>query len=184
MEPAIGLIELKSVARGIVVCDAIAKKAPVKILRTHPVCPGKYIVLFGGEVGPVEESFAEGVRAAGDMLVNELILPQVHESVMPAITGTTGIKEFASLGVIETFSVASCVVAADIAAKAADVQLIEVRLAMGLGGKAYFVMTGDLFSIEAAYAKAVEYVRGEGLLAGSEIIAAPHADVITQGVYW
>jgi len=184
MEPAIGLIELKSVARGIVITDVVAKKAPVNILKTHPVCPGKYIVLFSGEVAPVVESLEAGKVAAGDLLVNDLLLPQVHESVIPAISGINKIEEFGSLGIVETFSVASCVTAADIAAKAADVSLVEIRLAMGLGGKAYFVMTGDLYSVEAGFAAATEFVKKEGLLAGAEIIAAPHADVIEKGVYW
>lgn len=184
MAPAIGLIELKSVARGIFVTDTIAKKAPVRILKTHPVCPGKYIILFAGDVAPVEESLAAGVASADDMLVNELILPQVHEDVIPAINGVSKVKKFGSLGVVETFSVASCIVAADIAAKMADISLVEIRLAMGLGGKAYFVMTGDLNSVEVATSAAVEHVRSEGLLAGSEIIPAPHSDVIEKAVYW
>lgn len=184
IDPAIGLIELKSVARGIVVTDVVAKKAPVKILRTHPVCPGKYILLFAGDVASVKESLEAGVAAARDLLVNELLLPQVHEDVIPAINGVANVREFGSLGVVETFSVASCVVAADIAAKAADIKLIEIRLAMGLGGKAYFTMSGDLYSVEASFAAAVEHVKKEGLLAGAEIIAAPHADVIEKGVYW
>ena len=184
MEPAIGLIELKSVARGIVVTDVIAKKAPVTVLRTHPVCPGKYIVLFSGDVAPVDESLRAGIEAAGDLLVNDLFLPHVHESIIPAISGAVVVEKFASLGVIETFSVASCIVAADIAAKKADVTLTEIRLAMGLGGKAYFVMTGEQHSVEASLEAATEYVRGEGLLAGSEIIRSPHEDVIEKGVYW
>jgi microcompartment protein CcmL/EutN len=184
MEPAIGLIELKSVARGIVVTDVVAKKAPVNILKTHPICPGKYVVLFSGEVGPVVESLEAGKAAARDLLVNDLLLPQVHESVVPAISGINKVEEFGSIGIVETFSVASCVVAADIAAKAADISLVEVRLAMGLGGKAYFVMTGELYSVEASFAAATEFVKKEGLLAGAEVIAAPHADVISKGVYW
>lgn len=184
MEPSIGLIELKSVARGIVVTDAVAKKAPVRILESHPICPGKYIVLFAGEVAPVEESLAAGIATAGDMLVNEMMLPQVHEGVIPAITGSAKVNEFGSLGIVESFSVASCLVAADIAAKKADVVLTEIRLAMGLGGKAYFVMTGDLYSVESALEAATSYVRSEGMLAGSELIPAPHPDLIAKGVYW
>lgn len=184
MEPAIGLIELKSVARGIVVTDMVAKKAPVRILRTHPVCPGKYIVLFAGDVAPVEESLKAGINASGDYLVNDMMLSQVHEGVIPAIMGVSAVEKFASLGIVETFSVASCIMAADIAAKRADVTLTEIRLAMGLGGKAYFVMTGEQHSVEAALEAATEYVRGEGLLAGSEIIQSPHEDVIEKGVYW
>lgn len=184
MNPAIGLIELNSVARGLVVTDAVAKKAPVEILETHPICPGKYLVLFAGEVGPVEESLKEGVEAGREAVINRLFLPNVHLDVIPAVTGSTRIEEFGSIGIIETFSVASCVVAADIAAKAAEVKLVEVRLANGLGGKAFFVMTGDLYSVEASVEAAQKFVMSEGTLAGREIIPAPHPDLIEKGMYW
>ncbi len=114
---ALGIIEVKSIARGLKVTDMIAKKAPVTILRTHPICPGKYMVIFGGEVGDVEESLKEGQSIASDMLVSDLFLPHIHESILPAISGTTKIEKFGALGIIETFSVASCVRAADKAAK-------------------------------------------------------------------
>lgn len=184
MNPAIGMIELNSVARGIVVTDAVAKKAPVEILETHPICPGKYLVLFAGEVGPVEESLKEGVEVGREAVINQLLLPNVHLDVIPAITGSTSIDAFGSVGIIETFSIASCVVAADIAAKAAEVKLVEVRLANGLGGKAYFVMTGDLHSVEASVEAAQQFVMSEGTLAGREIIPAPHPDLIEKGMYW
>lgn len=183
-EPAIGLIEFKSVARGIIATDAIVKKAPVAILETHPICPGKYMVLFAGEVADVGESLTEGVRVGGDMVVNELFLPYVHPDIIPAITGTTVIERFGAIGVIETFSVASCVAAADKAAKATPAKMVEIRLANGLGGKAYFVMTGELYDIEASILAAKGHVKSEGLLAGCEIIPAPHPDLINKGIYW
>lgn len=184
MNPALGMIELNSVARGIVVTDYIAKKAPVEILETHPICPGKYLVLFAGEVGPVEESLKEGVEVGRESVINRLFLPNVHPDVIPAITGSTRIEEFGSVGIIETFSIASCVVAADIAAKTAEVKIVEVRLANGLGGKAFFVMTGELYSVEASVEAAHRFVMSEGALAGKEIIPAPHPDLIEKGMYW
>jgi len=184
MNPALALIELNSVAKGIVVTDLIVKKAPVDLLETHPICPGKYLILFAGMVGPVEESLAEGVAAGSDSVINKLLLPNVHLDVIPAIAGCTDIREFGSIGIIETFSVASCVVAADIAAKAAEVKLVEIRLANGLGGKAFFVMTGDLHSVEASVDSAAKFVMSEGMLAAREIIAAPHPDLIEKGMYW
>ena len=61
VEPAIAMIELKSIAKGILATDALAKKAPVRILETHPICPGKYMILFAGEVGDVEEALKAGL---------------------------------------------------------------------------------------------------------------------------
>lgn len=183
-EPALGLIEFKSVARGIITTDAIAKKAPVKILDTHPICPGKYVVIFAGEVADVEESMKAGIKVGGDLVVNELFLPYVHRDIIPAITGTTVIENFGAIGVIETFSIASCVVAADKAAKETPAKMVEIRLANGLGGKGYFVLTGDLADVEASIAVAKGHTQSEGMLAGCEIIPAPHPDLINKGIYW
>lgn len=183
-EPALGLIEYKSVARGIYSCDAMAKKAPVRILETHPVCPGKYITIICGEVADVEEAMKAGLKTGKDMVVADIFLPYIHRSIVPAIAGTTKIEQFGSIGVIESFSVAVCVEAADIAAKATPIQLVEIRLANGLGGKAYFVMTGDLADVEASLAAAEQYVKTEGMLAACELIPSPHPDLIVKGIYW
>lgn len=183
-EPALGMIEFKSVAKGIIASDAMAKKATIKILETHPICPGKYMVLICGEVAEVDEALKAGIEAGQDMIVNHLFLPHLHKSVIPAMTGTSEISKFGAIGVIETFSIASCIVAADIAAKATPVELAEIRLAMGLGGKAYFIMTGELYNVEASLEAAKKHVKNEGLLAGCEIIPAPHPDIISKGVYW
>lgn len=184
LEPALGLIEFKSIARGVLATDAIVKKAPVKILSTNPICPGKYMVIFAGEVANVDESLRAGLVAGGDMVINQLFIPYLHDDVIPAISGATKIAQFGALAIIEAFSVACCVMGADIAAKTAPVKLVELRLANGLGGKGFFVLTGELADIEAAVAATKEYIKSEGMLAGCEIIAAPHPDLLAKGVYW
>ena len=183
-QPALGMIEFKSIARGVKTADAMIKKAPIHILETHPICPGKYMILFCGEVADVEESLAEGISIGGDMVINDLIIPHLHKQIIPALTGTNPVENFKSLGIVETFSIASCVVAADKAVKMAQVELVEIRLANGLGGKAYFVMTGELYDVEASIQTAVEHIKEEGMLAASEIIQNPHPVLIEKGVYF
>lgn len=182
-KPALSLIEFNSVAKGILATDAIAKKAPVDILNSNPICPGKYMVIFAGNVADVEESVKAGIEAGGDGVINNLFLPQIHQDIIPAVTGTTEIKQFDAIGIVETFSIASCIIGADLAAKASLAKLVEIRLANGLGGKGYFIMTGKLADIEASIDTAKEHIKTEGLLAGCEIIAAPHPDLIEE-IYW
>lgn len=184
MKPALGLIEFKSIAKGIFATDALVKKAPVTILSTNPICPGKHMVIFAGDVADVEEALAAGIEAAGDMVVNELFLANIHQDVIPAISACSQIEKFGAIGIVEAFSVASCVNGADIAAKTAPIKLVEIRLANGLGGKGYFTLTGELADVEAAVASAKEFIAKEGLLAGCEIIASPHPDLIAKGMYW
>ena len=55
-----------------------------------------------------------------------------------------------ALGIVESFSVASLIEGADAAVKTANVELIEIRLAMALGGKAFVTLTGDVAAVESA----------------------------------
>lgn len=183
-EPSLGMIEYKSVARGVFSCDAMVKKAPVRILETHPICPGKYLTIICGDVAEVEEALKVGLETGGDMVVADLFLPFVHRDVIPALAGTAQIENFRSLGIIETFAVATCLQAADIAVKATPIQLVEIRLANGLGGKGYFVMTGELADVEGSLAVARDFAAQAGMLAACELIPAPHPDLLAKGVYW
>ncbi len=177
MREAIGLVETVSIAVGIQVTDAMAKMADVEILESTAICPGKYMVLVAGEVESVESSLGRGVEVGGDVVVDKMMIPHVHPSVFPAILGATEAGELKALGVVETFTVASSILAADAAAKAAHVTLLEIRLAKGLGGKAFFTMTGEVFEVEAAMEAALEVARGGGNLVRSVVIPRPHKDL-------
>jgi microcompartment protein CcmL/EutN len=176
--PALGIVEVTSIARGVVVADAMVKKAPVRILQSHPISPGKHIVVIAGEVAEVEESMQAGLAAAGATLVDRLFLPQVHPQLPPLVAGQPAprAEPLLAVAILETYSVASTVLAADAAAKAAEVQLLDMRLGQGLGGKGFFTMTGELESIEAAADAGRAAIEG-GLLVGVEIIPRPHDDL-------
>jgi microcompartment protein CcmL/EutN len=174
---AIGLIETISIAVGVRITDEMVKTAPVEILEATPICPGKYMVLIAGAVSPVEDSLRRGVEVGGDVVVDTLLIPYVHRQIFPAILGTTDVTDLGALGVVETFTVASTILAADAAAKAAPVRLVEIRLAKGLGGKAFFTMTGEVFEVEAAMAAALKITKDTGTLVRSVVIPRPHEDI-------
>ncbi len=174
---AIGLVETISIAVGLRVTDEMAKTAPVEILEATPICPGKFMVLVAGEVSAVESAMSRGVEVGGDVVVDKLFIPKVHPDVFPAILSATEIDSLLALGVVETFTVASTILAADAAAKAAGIRLIELRLAKGLGGKAFFTMTGEIFEVEAAMDAALRVVTAGGNLVRSVVIPRPHEDL-------
>lgn len=176
MKLAIGMIELNSIARGIEASDFMVKAARVDLLRSSTVCPGKYIVIIGGEVGDVSISIAEGEKRAGEYLVDKLLIPNVHPQLIPAIGMTTQIEEFGALGVIEFFSAAAAITAADTAAKAAGVTLIDVAIGYAIGGKGYVTLTGDVGAVRAAVAAAEENAE---LLVASAVIPKPSPAVFT-----
>ena len=177
MPLALGLLEFKSVSAGVQAADAMLKAARVDLLYAGATCPGKYVSIVSGEVAAVHSAVAAGRMVSEPFVVGELVLANVHPDVLPAVSATTLVAVTAALGVLETFSIASAILAADAAAKAADVQLIEVRIARGLGGKAFVVFTGEVAAVEAAMNAAIQPPKAEGLLTHYTVIPAPHPDL-------
>ncbi len=179
LRPALACLETSSIARGIRTCDEMAKKAAIRVLESATICPGKYIVVIGGEVEAVTQAFQHGLKVAGPTLVDHLHLPNAHPQLYPAIAGVTLVGEVDACGVVETLAVASAILGADAACKRAKVELIELRLARGLGGKAFFTLTGEQADVEAAVAAAEEIVGPEsGLLLRTEVIPRPHPQMV------
>lgn len=177
MDKAVGLLEWKSVARGIRATDALLKTAAVELFQAGPVCPGKYLALVGGEVGAVRSALDAARRESEGDVIDELFLAKVDPAVFPALAGTTECRPEGALGIVETFSAAAAVRAADIAVKTATVTLIEVRIARGMGGKAFALFAGEVGAVKAAAEAAARAAAADGLLLGREIIPAPHPDL-------
>ncbi len=174
---AIGCLEVTSIAKGFEIADAMVKAAQVEILINRSICPGKYMILVSGETDAVRSSLAAGETVAGDTEIDQFLIPNVHPQVFPAITGTQELPPLQALGIIETFSVASLIEAADAAVKAAEVTLLQLHLAMAIGGKAYCTLTGDVAAVEAAVAAGVETIRQKGLLVEKVVIPQPDPQI-------
>jgi microcompartment protein CcmL/EutN len=174
---AIGLVELNSIAAGIQTADEMVKVAPVTLIAAMTICPGKYISLVGGEVSAVESSVRRGLEVGAQWVVDRLFIPHLHPQVFPAILGTAQVESVRSLGVIETFSVAASIIAGDGAAKAAKVELTDLRLAQGLAGKSFVTMTGDVSDVRAGVEAGVALIKESGMLLKSVVIPRPHGDL-------
>lgn len=174
MSVAIGMIELNSIAKGFEVCDVVLKTSEVKLVTSQSICPGKYIVFISGNVAEVQAAVRNGIEAGDRYVVDELVIPSTHEDVFPALYATKNIGDVDALGVIETFSVVSSIFAADAAVKAASVRLIEIRMAMGLGGKAFCAFTGSVADVKAGVAAGLDAIHDKVMLVSSVIIPSPH----------
>ena len=174
---AIAMIELNSIAKGVAVGDEMLKAADVELVFAQTICAGKYMVMVSGDVDSVERASEVGKEVAGEFLVDDFVIPNVHSSIFAAITATTVIKHVDSLGIIETFSVASSIMAADAGVKAADVQIIEIRCATGLGGKSFLYLTGDVDSVKAAVEAGIDVLEGSGLVLSHVVIPSPTDEI-------
>lgn len=173
----LGVLEFSSIAIGISSLDAMVKIAPIKVIDARTICPGKYIIVFSGDVASVEYSFKRGIEVGSEFIVDSLFLPQIHPSVLEAIGNITQTDRWDSVGIIETLSVVSSIEAADYAAKESGVQIVEVRLAIGYGGKSYVKMIGNLNDVQASMEVATKKVLEKNLLCAKSIISQPHEEI-------
>ncbi len=176
----IGLVELNSIARGIEVADAMIKAADVHLLKANTICPGKYMVLISGDVGAVKASIEAGLEMGRECVVDELVLPSIHPQLILAINGTTQIEELKALGIVEYFSIAAAIVGADAAAKAASIELINLRLGVGIGGKGFIALTGDVSAVAESVEVAGRIGQENGMLVNKVVIPSPRKELLDQ----
>ncbi len=174
----IGLVEYLSIAKGIEASDVMAKTADIKILVSKAICPGKYIVLIGGDIASVKQAVESAIALDSPNVVDHFLIPNIHPSVLPAIGGGNSIGEVLALGIIETYSVAATIEAADAAVKAAKVEPVRMHLAFGIGGKSYVVITGDVAAVEAGIKVGSDLAGDRGMLVQRVVIPRPHRQVI------
>lgn len=174
---AIGFLETTSVARGIQAADEMLKAASVELLMARPCCPGKYLVMIAGNVGAVQNAVDCGVRVTDEFLVDSFTIGSVHPAIFNAIAACTPIETRRALGIIETYSAAAAIVAADGAVKAADIELIEIRLAAGLAGKSFLTMTGDVGSVDAAVEAGLRALSEHGMVLSHVVIPSPSPEL-------
>lgn len=174
---AIGILESNSIAKGIEAADAVLKAADTALLYAKPVCPGKYTILFYGDVAAVSASLDAGAAVIDAHLVDSVVIPRIHPQVIQAISLSTAPDGVNAVGVMEFFSVTAAVYAADAAAKAADVTLLDVRLGVGIGGKSFAVLTGEVAAVEEAVRCGDGGRRRKGLAVTSTVIPSPRKEI-------
>jgi len=179
---SIGVLELSSVGIGYLIEDTMLKAASVDLLIARTICSGKYLIVVGGRVSDVQAAMDAGLTAADEAIIDHLVLPNVHESVFPALGQSVALSpaQAGALGVIETFSGTSALAAADAAAKAARITLFRIHVAMALGGKGIVMMTGTVADVRAGVQAGAEVVRERGLLVSEIVIPRPEQELFSD----
>jgi microcompartment protein CcmL/EutN len=179
---SVGAIELSSIGVGYQIEDEMLKAASVELLIARTICSGKYLIVLGGSVSDVEAAIGAGLAAAGEAIIDSLVIPNVHESVFPALGQSVALDgdHAGALGVVETFSGVSVVAAADAAAKAARVTLFRIHVAMALGGKGFLLLTGTVADVRAGIQAAAEEARNRGLLVSEVVIPRPSRELFAD----
>ena len=180
MFKAIGVIELKSIPKGVEATDAALKSAGVDMVSAHPSCPGKYEIILTGSISNVTASVDHVLSKFEGYVIDSSIMGRIDEQVIKALFGTQKTEKKGSLGLIETFSAATTIKAADIAVKTARVEIFDLRVSRGMGGKGVVMLVGEVGDVTAAVEAGSAYAKTSGQLSSESIIAAPHEDLWNQ----
>ena len=180
MYQAVGIMELKSLAKGIEATDDALKSAGIRLVTAHPACPGKYEIILTGAIADVTAAVEHVRERFNQHIIDSSIIGRIDEKVITALFGTQAEKREGSLGILEAYSAASTIKAADIAVKTAKVAIYELRISRGMGGKGMVVITGDVGDVTAAVEAGAQHAKEQGLFCNSSIIAAPHEELWEQ----
>ena len=180
MFQAIGIIELKSIAKGIEATDAALKSAGIRLVSAHPSCPGKYEIILTGAISDVTAAVEHVKSRFDDRLIDSSVIGRIDEQVITALFGTQSGEKSGSVGILEAYSAASTIKAADIAVKTAKVAIYELRLSRGMGGKGMVIITGDVGDVTAAVEAGAQHAKDQGLFCNSTVIPAPHKELWEQ----
>ncbi len=177
IDPALALLEFDSIAAGFQAADAMIKRAPIAVMRAGTVQPGKFLVLIGGLTADVGESLQAGREVGAPAEVDFVFLPRVDVQVVEAISGGRVPAPEDALGIIETSTVAAAIHSADAGVKGANVRLVEVRLADGLGGKGIVLFSGLVTDVEAAVEIGIGALERPNLLVRQVVIPQLHEGI-------
>jgi len=182
MAHSIGVMELSSIAAGYQAEDAMLKAADITILVARTICSGKFLIIVSGSVSAVNASLEAGETVAGAYLIEKLTIANVDQQIFGALAGTVAVsaESFRALGIVETFAATPIIEAADAAVKAADVTLLRVHVSMAIGGKGYFLVTGDVSAVQAAVDAASSAIELSGILVNRVVIPAASQELLQE----
>mgnify|MGYP004495304121 FL=1 len=174
---AVGVIEIKSIAKGVEACDDALKSAEIRLVSAHSSCPGKYEMILTGALSSVQMALEHVREKFEPYIIDTVLLGRIDKTVVDALMGVQEASPAGALGVVETYSAASAIRAADAAVKTAKVEILDLRVSRGMGGKGVVMLTGEVSDVTAAVESGADYARSQGLFAASSVMASPHSDL-------
>ena len=180
MYKAVGVIELKCIPKGVEAADAALKSAGIEMVSAHPSCPGKYEIILTGSISNVTAAISHVKSKFDGYVIDSSIMGRIDEQVIKALFGTSTGERRGSLGLVETYSAASAIKAADIAVKTARVAIYDLRVSRGMGGKGVVMLTGEIGDVQSAVEAAERYAKDLATLSSTAVIAAPHEELWRQ----
>ena len=160
--PALAMLDLAAVPPGLATLDALVKEAHVTVVSAGTIQPGRYLILFGGEVEATQMSLQRALEVAGGAVLDHILLADAEPRILPGVMGARRCwpADGDTAGVVQTGTSPTLLNAVDAALKGALVELVELRVGDGLGGQAIATFWGETHDVEAAIELATDRIAG------------------------
>lgn len=144
---SLGLVESRRIASGALLADVMVKAAAVELIRASTICSGRFLIIVTGDRAAVGAS-VRAAEGSGSALSGSFVISNVSPVVVAALKKENRSFPGEALGIIECRTVSAGIAAADAVVKKAPVTLHRLVTGNGINGKSYFVISGDVASVE------------------------------------
>jgi len=178
MARAYGFVETRGFTGGVEATDAMNKAASVDFVRRVDINGGYVTTIITGDVGAVKASVDAGAAAGRRVgeVISAHVIPNLHEQAVDRVLKDGSPKEldasYNALGMIEVIGFVPLIEAADAAAKAAQIEIVQ-RLWIGVG-YAIVLFRGDVAAVKASVDAGTASAARLGKVIASHVIPAPH----------
>lgn len=178
MGKCVGIIEFKSVSKGIEASNEMVKLSNVEIIMLKSTCIGKFVTIVTGEETEVQGAIDNGADLAGKFLLDYYVISSISESIIDALKNKYVKKEITdAMAIMETRNICKGLKALDETLKSGDCTLVQLQVAFTLGGKLIYIVTGPVSSLQSGIDSAVDALE-ENEVVNASVVASPSPDLI------
>lgn len=172
MSSSIASFEFKSISKGIEVTDEMVKLAEVQIFLYRVICPGRLLVILGGEEDAIKRVFQRGNESGNGQILDSAIVSSVHSVVIQGLTTRIVRPVNGAVGLFETMTISSGIKALDSTLKGGNLSLIKLQIASGISGRLVYTVSGDVSDVEQGIKSGIEAIEARRII-NTSIIRSP-----------
>lgn len=177
MSKSIASFEFKSISKGIEVTDEMVKLADVNIFYFRVICPGRLLVILGGEEDAIKTVFHNGNEAGKGQILDSAIISAVHNNLIQALTSKFVMPINGAVGLFETMTISSGLKALDCTLKGGNLNLVKLQVASGISGRLVYTVSGDASDVEQGLRSGEKAIESKRII-NISIIRSPDGMIV------
>ncbi|MGL4802578.1 BMC domain-containing protein [Cetobacterium sp.] len=147
------LLEFRKISLGLKIVNEFTKNYDIEIILSKIICPGKYLVLFSGELSIIEEieknlkslkTFDEKYKSTEIIVVTSIerkLLEKINIKLLKN-------EEIECLGIVETLNAIKAIEVSDYIENESNVEIILIKIGLGMNSKGLVLFKGKASDVK------------------------------------